>query len=176
MKRLVLISVLTAAFFVMNGCSSMNVMVKYDDEVQFEKYKTFRFVKPKHKGKKSVRDPFFTKEVMQEIRPMMEARGFQEAESMEQADLLVHFYAYVRNGANYMPPTYHRGRWGRVRAVTPGRVVHYKTGTLVIDMVDRDKKEVVWQGVGKGVLDRFDPSTDLVKAVEEVLKDFPPVQ
>ncbi|MFC1569812.1 DUF4136 domain-containing protein, partial [bacterium] len=107
-------------------------------------------------------------------RPLMEARGFQEAESMEKADLLVHFYAYVKQNRNYVPPTYHRGRWGRVHRTSTGHVVHYQTGTLVIDMVDAKQKEVVWQGVGKGVLDRFDPSTDLVKAVEEVLKKFPP--
>ena len=174
MKRILLIPMLMIAFLVMNGCSSMNVMVKYDDAVNFEKYKTFKFVKSKRKGQKTVKDPFFTKEAMQEISPLMEEKGFQEAESMEDADLLIHFYAYIQKGANYVPPTYHLGRWGRVRHVRPGHVVHYKTGTLVIDMVDAKKKEVVWQGLGKGVLDRFDPSTDLVKAVDEVLKEFPP--
>jgi len=176
MKRLILILILMGAILVMNGCSSMNVMVKYDDEVNFEKYKTFKFVKAKRKDKKSVRDSFFKKEVIQEIRPLMEERGFQEAESMEKADLLVHFYAYVKNRSNYVPPTYYRGRWGRVRGVRPGHVVHYKTGTLVIDIVDAVAKEIVWQGVGQGVLDRYDPSTQLVQAVEEVLKDFPPVK
>ncbi|MBN2102943.1 DUF4136 domain-containing protein [bacterium] len=175
MKKLILILILMGAI-IMNGCSSMNVMVKYDDEVNFEKYKTFKFVRPRRQDQKSVRDPFLNKEVMQEISSMMEERGFEEAESMEKADLLVHFYAYVRNRSNYVPPTYHLGRWGRVRHVRPGHVMHYKTGTLVIDIVDAGAKEVVWQGVGKGVLDRFDPSTQLVQAVEEVLKDFPPVK
>ncbi|MBN1781310.1 DUF4136 domain-containing protein [bacterium] len=174
MKRLTLITLLIIACLVMTGCSSMHVTVKYDDEVQFSQYQTFRFVKPRHKDSQSVRDPFFTREAMQEIRPLLEEKGFQEAASMEEADLLIHFYAYVRNQADYVPTTYRRGRWGRVHRASPAHVVHYKTGTLVIDVVDADKKEMVWQGVGKGVLDRFDPSTDLVKAVAEVLKDFPP--
>lgn len=156
------------------SCSSMKVMVKYDDEVNFEDYKTYKFVQPKHRQKQSVKDPFFKKETIAEIRPLMEAKGFQEAETIEEADLLLHFYAYVKNQSDYMPPTYHRGRWGRVHRVSPGHVVHYKTGTLVIDMVDAKQKELVWQGVGKGVLDRYNPATDLVKAVNEVLKAFPP--
>jgi hypothetical protein len=121
-----------------------------------------------------MRNPLFTKDVMSQIRPLMEARGYSEAESMESADLLVHFYAYVRNRRDYVPPAYHFGRWGRVRHVRPGHVVHYKTGTLVIDIVDAKAKEIVWQGVGKGILNKYDPSTDLVKAVQEVLEDFPP--
>lgn len=174
MKRLVPFIIPMMAMLFMSGCSSMNVMVKYDDEVDFEKYKTFQFVKPKRQNKKSVRDPFFNKEVMREIRPLMAEKGFQQADNLKEADLLVHFYAYVKNRRDYVPPAYHVGRWGRVRRVRPGHVTHYKTGTLVIDIVDAKAKEVVWQGIGKGVLERFDPSTQLVHAVEEVLKEFPP--
>ena len=165
---------LLMSFFFLNSCSSMRVITKYDSKVNFNDYHTFRFVRPERQNPQAVRHPFFTREVMSQIRPLMEVRGYSEAESMESADLLVHFYAYVRNHRDYVPPAYHVGRWGRVRHVRPGHVVHYKTGTLVIDIVDAKTKEVVWQGVGKGILNKYDPSTDLVKAVEEVLKDFPP--
>lgn len=167
-------ALLLVSIFMLNGCSSMRVTTKYDTSVNFKDYRTFRFVRPSRRDPRSVHNPLFNKDVMSQIRPLMEARGYSEAESMESADLLVHFYAYVLNRRDYMPPTYHFGRWGRVRHVRPGHVVHYKTGTLVIDIVDAEAKEIVWQGVGKGILNKYDPSTDLVKAVQEVLEDFPP--
>ncbi|HEX9934354.1 MAG TPA: DUF4136 domain-containing protein, partial [bacterium] len=58
--------------------------------------------------------------------------------------------------------------------VRPGHAVRYKEGTLVIDIVDQTKKDMVWQGIGKDVLDHNDPSAGLVEAVDEILKPFPP--
>ena len=66
------------------------------------------------------------------------------------------------------------GRWGRVYNVTPGRPVRFKEGTLVIDIVDRKTKELVWQGIGSDVLDPSGPHENLINAVQEILKKFPP--
>lgn len=159
---------------IMSGCSSMKVMTKYDSSVNFKNYHTYRFVRPKRRKAQEFRHPFFTKEVMAQIKPMMEARGLTEVDSAQSPDLLVCFYAYVHREWDYIPPTYYYGRWGGVRYLEPGYMMHYKTGTLVIDVVDAKANEVVWQGVGKGILDRYDPYTDLAKAVSQVLKDFPP--
>jgi hypothetical protein len=120
------------------------------------------------------RKAFFSREVMQEIRPMLERKGFSEAGSAEQADLLVHFYAVIKNQRDFVPPAYRIGRWGRAHVVRPGRVVGYKEGTLVIDIVDRERKDLVWQGIGSGVLDRREPAKNLIESVDQILEDFPP--
>ena len=41
-------------------------------------------------------------------------------------------------------------------------------------MVDSDRKELVWQGVGKGVLDPDDPGKTFAEAVRKVLEPYPP--
>ena len=110
------------------------------------------------------------------IKPILESKGYAEAASQQDADLLVVFYAAVQNRRDFVPPTYRTGRWGRVWRTSPGHVVHYKEGTLVIDIVDRKKKELVWQGMGKGVLDRAEPARNLVEAVQKILEEFPPEQ
>lgn len=157
-------------------CSTMRVQVNYDKGVDFESYESFSFVRPKHqqKGKAVVKNPLFSKDVMNEIRPILESKGFKEAETKEEADLFIHFYALMRQKHNYVPPTYRVGRWGRTWVARPGHMVRYKEGTLVIDIVDAKNKELVWQGVGKGVLNRTQPGQHLIQAVEEVLADFPP--
>lgn len=164
--------------FVFSSCSSVRVTVNYDEAAVFSDYRTFYFVRPKQQPRPggAVRNPIFTREVMREMKPILESKGFAEAPTREEADLLIVFYAAVQNRRDFVPPTYRVGRFGRVWRARPGRFVNYKEGTLVIDIVDRKKQELVWQGVGRGVLDRVNPAKNLVDSVEEVLKEFPPEQ
>ncbi|RZA02823.1 MAG: DUF4136 domain-containing protein, partial [Sphingobacteriaceae bacterium] len=51
---------------------------------------------------------------------------------------------------------------------------HYKEGTIVIDLIDRRSKQVVWRGFGVGEVHR-DPQkdiNDLPKVVDGVLKQL----
>jgi hypothetical protein len=157
-------------------CSSMRIAIDYDKDVSFEKYKTFSLIKPKYKPQRTgiSQNPLFTKEVLHEIQTVLESKGFEKAESRESSDFLVHFYAMIQHRRDIVPPAYHVGRWGRVWRTRPGHVVHYKEGTLIIDIVDRTEKDLIWQGVGKGILDPHNPAANLIEAVKEVLKSFPP--
>ena len=178
MKKWILILCIILSGGGLFGCASVGVTVNYNKDINFSQYKTYRFVQPKFRRQRraEIKNPLFTKDVMREIRPIMENKGFVEASSTEGADLLVHFYAMIRERRNFSPPTYRVGRWGRTWVAQPGRVVQYKEGTLGIDIVDRRRKELIWQGVGKGVLDRQNPAKNLVQAVEKVLEPFPPLK
>jgi len=173
MKSLFPIAVVVMLVLVM-GCASVNVNVNYDEDTDFSSYQTFRFQKPRSKSRSSVNNPLFAQDVLREIKPILESKGLTEAGTGEKADLFVIFYAHTQNQTDWVPGTYRVGRWGRVRRTSPGHTVRYKTGTLVIDIVDRARKELVWQGVGQGVLDRYEPGKDLVNAVNDILADYPP--
>jgi hypothetical protein len=176
MQKKMIIAVVLGILIVLAACASMHVSVKYDETRDFGRYQSYYPVPPRFQGGGMTRrrQALFTQDVLDEIRPIMEAKGFQLAESREQADLLVHFFAIVKNRRDFVPPTYRVGRWGRTWVSRPGHVVHYKEGTLGIDLVDREKKELIWQGIGKGVLDRQEPRRNLIAAVSEVLDKFPP--
>jgi len=174
-SKLYLVGLIVSVFLI-SSCATMRVAVNYDKDINFSEYKTFRFVFPKQvsRGRGKNVNPFFTKDMMNEIRPIMIDKGYEEAGKEEEADLLLHFYTHVQNQRDWVPATYRVGRWGRVHRTSPGHVVHYKEGTLGIDIVDQEKKALVWQGIGKGVLDRTNPQKSFVEAVEEVLAQFPP--
>ncbi len=175
MKTIMALSIVMA--IVAMGCSSMKVIIDYDDQFDFSAYRTFAFVPENRLPEKPkpdvIRDPLFEKKAEKEISSILTARGFQAAAAPHQADFLIAYYATARNKATVTPPTYHIGRFGR-RWVTPGHVYHYQQGTLIIDIIDREKKELVWRGVGSNVLDRSDPKNNLLVAVEKVLQKFPP--
>lgn len=162
-------------FLLTLGCSSVRVAIDYDESVNFSAYESFFFVQPKRQKANTARRRMLTKEMMQQTKPILESKGLREAGQRQNADVLIVFYTKVRNQADYVPATYHVGRWGRVRRVSPGHVVRYKEGTLVIDIVDRQKKELVWQGVGQGVLNRSNPMENFIEAVNEILEEYPPV-
>lgn len=176
MKKCIATAVVISLVFM--GCATVDVNVQYDEEVDFSAYKTYRLQQPntrQGRQQKVVNNPFFAKEVLQEIKPIMTSKGFIEVQQGQRADLLVIFYAHTRDEIDWVPGTYRTGRWGRVWQTSPGHKVRYKTGTLVIDIVDRAKKELVWQGVGEGVLGRNDPTGKLVESVEKILENFPPM-
>jgi len=176
MKSKVAVRCILLAAVVILGCASTRVSTQYEPGTKFDAYRTFYFVAPQETpgGPAPGRKAFFSREVMQEIRPMLERKGFSESGSAEQADLLVHFYAIIQNQRDFVPPAYRIGRWGRAHVARPGHVVRYKEGTLVIDIVDRGRKDLVWQGIGTGVLDRKEPAKNLIESVEKILEDFPP--
>lgn len=159
------------------GCSSVRVSVRYDETADFTAYRTYRLVRPapqKQARRGAVSDRLFTAEVLREIKPVLTEKGLKEAPDRDSADLLIIFYGTISKQRSYTPPTYHVGRRGRVWMMSPGHVYTVKRGALVIDVVDRSKKELIWQGVGKGALNPHRPASDLVASVDEILKDFPP--
>lgn len=157
----------------LSGCSTVRVTVNYDDHVNFSDYKTFAFAEPRQ-NKKTGYQHFVTKSILLKIEPLLEEKGLKKTTDRN-ADLMVHFYTLVKNQRQYISPSYRVDRWGRVWHQRPGHVRRYKEGTLVIDMVDRRQKELVWQGVGSGVLNPRNPQEHFLEAVQEILKDFPPV-
>lgn len=178
MKNLILL----LGILLLTGCATVRVAVDFDATTDFKAYKTYQFVKPQRRqqgrgaGRNAVQNPLFTQEVMNEIKPLMESKGFVQARNQREADLLIVFYAAIQNQRDFISPTYRVGRWGRAWKTSPGRFVNTKEGTLVIDMVDNEAKALVWQGVGTGVLDRVNPQVNLVESVEEILDRFPPVE
>jgi hypothetical protein len=176
MRRKRFVAVASGLVLFLAGCASMRVSVKYDETQDFSQYQSYYPAPPDMQDGEAarMRQALFTQDVLDEIRPIMEAKGFRLALGAAEADLLIHFFAFVKDRRDFVPPTYRVGRWGRAWVSRPGHVVHYKEGTLGIDLVDREKKELVWQGIGKGILDRQDPKKNLLAGVREVLDEFPP--
>ena len=107
------------------------------------------------------------------MRADLEAKGF-DSTSPRNADFLVTFYTAVRrrvviNNAGW----YGWGRWGW-RGGTRW-VNSYPEGTLVIDIIDRRDRQLVWRGVGESAFTKMNPSDEKVaKKVAKIMASFPP--
>mgnify|MGYP001823433423 FL=1 len=176
MRRFVLTSLALVLLIPTLACSSMTVRADHDSQNNFGAYSTFAVFE--RQGKESRRpqmSPIVDRRIGVSMAAELEAKGFASTPARK-ADFLVTFYTAVRrrvviNRAGW----YGWGRWGYRGGAT--WVNSYPEGTLVIDIIDRRSRQLVWRGVGEGAFTSTNPSdAKVAKRVAKILKTFPPIQ
>ncbi len=169
---------LITLLLVVSSCSSVRVITDYDDKVDFNKYKTFAFYKPEiDKAKISDLDK---KRILRAIETELLAQGYTKSSD---PDLLVGIFTKSRERVNVNQNN--NFGWGFGWGWSPFwgggfnnvNVNQYTEGTLFIDFIDKDKKELVWQGVGTGALllqNRAKKEERIKEFVKEIIARFPP--
>jgi len=168
----------------LSSCSSVKVVTDYDSNVDFNKYKTFAFYKPEiDKAKISDLDK---KRILRAIESELLAKGFVKSNNPE---MLVGIFTKSREKVNINQNNnfgYGFGYgfgwgfnsfWGGMNNNL--NVSQYTEGTLFIDFIDKEKKELVWQGVGTGALklnNRAKKEERINLFVKEIISRFPPEQ
>ncbi len=160
--------------FVFTSCSTVRVVSDYDSVTDFTKYKTFAFYKPGI-DKAQISD-LDKKRIMREIEANLKAKGMTVS---AEPDMLVSLFTKERERIDvynnyYGYYGYGYGAWyggGQSVSSTP-------EGTLYIDLIDRSKNELVWQGIGKGdlVMSSVEKKEARIKEiVTKILAQYPPV-
>ncbi len=170
MKKLTVLPML-GILLLLGGCASVSVQTDFDQEADFGKYTTFKWVpadrRPENKSK--LDNSLNRARIIRAVNRELEAKGFREVRKGK-ADLLVNYFIGVHDKVNVTTVGY--GTWRRpYRRVT----YHYKESTLTIDLVDPGLKQLVWRGSGSDVIARRDNIEKRINdAVKAILKKFPP--
>jgi hypothetical protein len=177
MKKCVL---LVLIIVLLSSCSAVNVVTDYDSNVDFNKYKTFAFYKPEiDKAKISDLDK---KRILRAIEAELLAKGFTKSNN---PNMLVGIFTKSREKVNINQNNNFgfgfgwgfNPFWGGMNNNL--NVSQYTEGTLFIDFIDKEKKELVWQGVGTGALklnNRAKKEERINLFVKEIISRFPPEQ
>jgi len=176
MKTLKLIPVLL--LFVFASCSSVRVNSDYDKNVSFKGYKTYAFQKSGI-DKVEISD-LDKKRILRSIDEVMTVKGFTKSET---PDVLINFFTKEREQVDInqfnMGWGYGWG-WGWNPWMWGGNtsVNRYTEGTLTIDFIDANKKELIWQGEGEGVLTKKMERKDenIKEFVTKILEQYPPIK
>ncbi len=112
--------------------------------------------------------------------------GFPKETGTDRPDLLVNFFMNTRERTEMRPgPTaslgygYYGYRYGLYSAwplYDEDRTVTYKVGTLNIDIVDAEKKQLVWEGVAEGRVSEEElqnPKVAINAVVTELMRQYP---
>ena len=159
----------------MCGCSGgIEVTSDYDQEANFSRYKNFTWISNVRKQQKpKIKNSLTNKHIKRAIQQSLMAKGLTYVDN-KKADLIVTYYISVQNKLDVSTIRYGPWRrWGpRHKEVRRRR---YKEGTLVIDFIDPRLKQVVWQGLGIGVISKTQNRAEHIQnAVSSILKKYPP--
>jgi len=155
------------------SCSSVRVATDYDENADFSTYKTYGYFK-EGIDKVEISD-LDKKRILRAVDEEMSKKGFTKSES---PDVLVNIFTKAREQVNVNQMGYGYG-WGWNPWMFGGSATNVSTsteGTLYIDLIDGKKKELVWQGVGTGVLttNRDKKQERINEFVSKIVAEFPP--
>jgi hypothetical protein len=179
MKRLFKTLALVLLVIAVSSCSSVRVAADYDKNANFNDYKTFAFFK-KGIDKAEISD-LDKRRILRAIEAELLVKGFTKSEN---PDLLVSIFTKSRQKVNIYNNGYYGYGYGYGWHWSPyywgysnyNSVSVSTEGTLYIDLIDANKKELVWQGMGTGYLTKnMDKKIERIKEfVAKIMEKYPP--
>ena len=179
MKRIFKTLPLLVILLVVTSCVSVRVATDFDKNANFNNYKTFAFFKTGI-DKAEISD-LDKRRILRAIESELLAKGFSKSES---PDLLVSLFTKSNQRVDVYNNYWGYGGWGGYGYPGWGwgwgwnqpSISTSTEGILYIDLIDANKKELVWQGMGTGYLSRNMSKKEerINKFVSEVMKQYPP--
>jgi hypothetical protein len=183
-SKLRIVAACVAVASIAAGCASgPDIRADYDRAADFSKYRTYGFVAPAATDTGQFKS--LATQIMQSAASReMEARGYTRAEN---PDLVINFKGKLEEKTDiestpapyYGPGWGYRGWYGAPFGGYGGTEVttrRYNVGTLVMDVVDRDKRQVVYQGGVEGVVSKKmleNRETAINGAVAHIFSKYP---
>jgi len=184
---------LAIAAFTLVGCATgPDIRTDYDPQVDFTDYETFGWVSElgtDRAGYSTLTTNYFKSAVRRE----MEQLGYSWTE--RDPDLLVNFYASMRERTETYPTAHPYGTFGygyygyRYGLYSPWprygygfgptygyETVQYTVGTANIDVIDADERQLIWEGVAEGRLtgeELEQPGQAIADTVDDIFARFP---
>lgn len=161
-------------FMTLTSCSSIKVATDYDKEKNFDNYNTFAFYKPGIDAAEI--SDLDKKRILRAIERELVAKGMIKNSN---PSLLVSIFTESRENVNVYQNNFGYG-WGwNPYFWGPGGYNSVSTnveGTLYIDLIDAEKNELVWQGLGTGILslDMDKKEKKINEIVTKILEEYPP--
>ena len=164
-QRRVALLALGALALLLAGCASgPRISSEADPEANFGSYRSFGFYAPLALEKEGYATPT-TDRIKAAARAQLESRGY--VYSADRPDLWVNLNAYMqeRTDVSTIPTVdynYYYSYRARSYFAVPywhdqTRVRQYTEGTLNVDLVDRQKNRLVWEGIAVGRIAKLKP-------------------
>src|SRR5580658_10803561 len=131
------VSALLLAFAV----SANDHSVDFDPGVDFSQLKTFALGKQRtiNSNKPELNDELVKKKLDMAVRTELTKKGLMEVPATA-SDMIVRYHL---GSVNKTETTVWIGRWGGTHRATE----HFTEGTLIVNLVRRDSKEMLWRGI-----------------------------
>ena len=169
--------------FCFYACTGPNVKTDFDPAADFTKFRTFVFTGLTDMNRGGVFDNSLTRtRIESTVARELNKKGLQQVPLEQHPDLLVHYWIGVKDKQRVQStgPTAGaytwRGGYGWGAGYTGVSTYEYQEGTLIIDLVQPAKKELVWRATM--VADLEDTAQENMelgkKAIAKAFENYPP--
>jgi len=171
----------------MAGSLSGKVLMDFDPDCDFSRFKTYSFVRGIELEKTGVlKDPETRERIKNFIAGGLDPRGLKEVPQDEHHDLVIRYWVALRSkqdvtvdladpmwmGWGGYPP-YWNGMWAY--GYETYIIRNYREGTLIVDLIDPTTKQLVWRTFFQQDLsDRVKAYANLKKDLAKTFAKFPP--
>ncbi len=170
----------------LSGCAT-RVRSDFDREALFSYYKTFDWIAPPVRASEDevqsgpegpfARNSLLDKRIRAAVNRKLKTRGFRHAEG-DEPDFRVNYHVtfkdkLVGSGSDFgYFGRYYRGGFS---SGFHWSVRQYQEGTIIIDIIDRAKDQLVWRGwlTSRNRDGNYDEA-EISRAVDKILMRFPP--
>ena len=169
----------------LSACSAFKVQTDHDPTADFSSFKTFAFAGPAEMNKGGIYDnSLMQKRIESAVARELVGKGLRQVSLDEPQDLRVHYWVNVQDkqrlesgGTSIGMARGPYGGYGWGAGYGGGvTTVDYKEGTLILDLIEPAKKQLVWRATIVGTLQ--ESTKDNVelgnKAIAKAFESYPP--
>ena len=161
----------------LTSCAGIKVKTQYNPAVDFTTYKTWCWLQGcevTFEGPAHLYDSAAIEDISNYIAQEMYEKGFTQGD--KNSDLLLDFHIVVKEDSALFARVHEEDLpyWNDYQE----DYYHFLRGTIIVDIVDRSKGEVIWQSSGERYMALFPDLDDktIKQSVKKLLKKFPPEQ
>lgn len=175
-NRAAALGLISACALSLPACSSLKTSLAYDRNTDFRAYKTFAF------AERSIQDPYWYSIVEASIIAELKKKGLSPRD--RNPDLVVSYNATFAMGET-KTKVYSSGvayatgvGWTTLNGAGLVTVTDLPVGTLLVDLADPKKKELVWRATASHDIDKnasLESRERIVSgAIAKIFEGFPP--
>jgi hypothetical protein len=188
MKKIAILFLLAAV--VLGGCSGIKVVADFDPAVDFTQYKTFEYYGWIEESDRVIND-MDRRRIESAFGDEFEARGLEYVE--EDGDLVVGLFIVAQQKTQTTAHTTQMGGYGGGygghygygpgwgwgggggHSTTTFSEYDFVEGTLVCDIYDTAKEQLVWEGIGTKTISENPKNREqnISEAVKKIMAEYP---
>lgn len=183
MNHRLLVACLLAGWLAAAACVGPRVLTDFDPAADFTAFRTFAFSGLTDRDQGGVLDnSLLRKRIEEMVGRELTAKGLRQVGADEQSDLLVHFWVGVKEKQRVESTApvggAYGGRYGWRTGYYGGAVTtyEYQEGTLIVDLAESSKKDLVWRGTIVATLGESSEDNLQIadKGIAKAFEQYPP--
>lgn len=170
-------------FLCVIGCTSIDVKTDFDQTADFDQFHTFTFAGMTDLNQTGMLNNSLTrKRIETAVTRELTKKGLKQVELDQHPDLIVHYWMGVKDrqridttGPSMGAYGWH-GRYGYGAGYSGVTTYEYRQGTLVTDLIEPTKKELVWRATIVANLENTTAENIELgdKAIAKAFENYPP--